>query len=64
MTRILHDRIQDLHLNATAPFPSEVRDGHDMVLQWRRACRLRLVSCDNRDADSDGDDSLDDGVEE
>lgn len=61
MTRILHNRIKELHLRPDAPFPSEVRDGHDMVLQWRRACRLRLVPCDHRDADFDGDDTLADG---
>jgi hypothetical protein len=60
MTRILHDRIQSLHLNAFAPFPSEVRDGHELVLQWRKF-KLRLVPVDNRDADSDGADSVDDG---
>jgi hypothetical protein len=61
MTRLLHDRIQDLHLNADAPFPSEMKDGHDMVLQWRRFSKLRLVPCDHRDAYSDGDDTVDDG---
>lgn len=60
MTRLLHDRIQDLHLNAAAPFPSEVRDGHDMVLHWRRTQRLSLVVADTADA-SDSDDYLDDG---
>lgn len=64
MTRILHDRIQSLHLNEHAPFPSEVRDGHELVLHWRRRNRLRLLDCDNRHADCDGLDTLDDGVEE
>lgn len=61
MTRLLSDRIKDLHLRPDSPYPSEVRDAHELVLQWRRACRLRLVPCDHRDADSDGDDTLDDG---
>ena len=60
MTRILHDRIQSLHLNAFAPFPSEVQDGHELVLQWRKF-KLRLVPDNRRDADSDGGDSVDDG---
>ena len=54
MTRILHDRIQSLHLNADAPFPSEVRNAHDLILQWRRTRRLQSVRCDSdlRDRDS------------
>ncbi len=60
MTRLLHDRIQALHLNADAPFPSEVRDGHDMVLQWRRTQRLSLVMADTDNA-RDPDDYSDDG---
>ena len=54
MTRILHDRIQSLHLNADAPFPSEVRNAHDLILQWRRTQRLHSVRTDDdmRDRDS------------
>ena len=54
MTRILHDRIQSLHLNADAPYPSEVRDARELILQWRRTQRLHSVRCDAdlRDCDS------------
>ena len=58
---LLAHRINTLLLNANAPFPSEVKDGHDMVLQWRRASRLRLVPDNRSDADSDGADTVDDG---
>jgi hypothetical protein len=61
MTTLLAHRINTLLLNPQAPFPSEVRDGHELVLQWRRASRLRLVPVDNRNAYRDGADSLDDG---
>ena len=66
MSKLLSDRIKDLHLRPDAPYPSEVRDGHDMVLRWRRHSRkLRLVPPDNTyGSDSDGDDTLDDGVVE
>jgi hypothetical protein len=57
------DYIRDLHLRPDSPYPSEVRDGHDLVLRRRRACRLRLVPPDNTDgSDSDGDDPVDDGI--
>ena len=42
-TRLLSDRIKDLHLRPDSPYPSEVRDAHDLVLQWRRAQRLKVV---------------------
>lgn len=58
---LISHRINTLLLNANAPFPSEVKDGHDMVLQWRRSSRLRLVPDNRSDADSDGGDSVDDG---
>jgi hypothetical protein len=61
MTRILHDRIQSLHLNPESPFPSEIHDGHELVLQWRRRNRLRLLDNHHRDADSDADCLVDDG---
>lgn len=51
MTRILHDRIKDLHLNAQAPFPSEVFDAHELILQWRSRQRLHVVEPDRDDAD-------------
>ena len=60
MTTLLAHRINTLHLRLDAPFPSEVRDGHELVLQWRKF-KLRLVPADNRDADTDGDSPVDDG---
>lgn len=42
-TRLLSDRIKDLHLRPNAPYPSEVRYAHDLVLQWRRTQRLKVV---------------------
>ena len=51
---LLSHRINTLLLNANAPFPSEVRDGRELVRNWRMAQRLRLV--DNFDAvDHDSD---------
>lgn len=61
MSKLLSDRIKDLHLRPNAPYPSEVRDGHDMVLQLRRFSKLRLVADNSSHADSDGDNPLDDG---
>ena len=60
MSKLLSERIKDLHLRPNAPYPSEVRDGHDMVLHWRRTQRLSLVVADTTDA-RDSDDCLDDG---
>ena len=54
MTKLLSDRIRDLHLRPDAPYPSEVRDAHDLILQWRRTQRLHSVRNDDdmRDRDS------------
>ena len=60
MTKLLSDRIKDLHLRPNAPYPSEVRDAHDLVLQWRRSQRLHVVEDHSCDADHLGD-SSDDG---
>ena len=46
MTSLLSHRIKTLTLDADAPFPSEIRDGHAMVLQWRRKQYLHLVRRD------------------
>lgn len=43
MSTLLSERIRTLRLRADAPYPSEVRDGHDMVLQWRKRQRMHLV---------------------
>ena len=48
-TRLLSDRIKDLHLKPDAPYPSETRDAHDLVLQWRRSQRMRIVKQDRED---------------
>ena len=55
MTPLLRYRIQQLHLNPDAPFPSEVRDAHELILQWRSRQRLKSVRLDNavRDRDTD-----------
>lgn len=54
MTRILSDRIKDLHLRLDAPFPSEARDAHDLILQWRNRQRLHVVEDRYRDTDNSG----------
>lgn len=54
MSKLLSDRIKDLHLRPDSPYPSEVRDAHDLIMQWRRTQRLHSVRCDSdlRDRDS------------
>ena len=54
MTKLLSDRIRDLHLRPDSPYPSETRDAHDLILQWRRTQRLHSVRTDDdmRDRDS------------
>ena len=54
MTKLLSDRIRELHLRPDAPYPSEVRNAHDLILQWRRTQRLHSVRTDDdmRDRDS------------
>jgi hypothetical protein len=61
---LLSHRINTLLLNAKSPFPSEIRDGQQMVKEWRHAQRkFRLVTVpadrtDDSDSDrgADGDD--------
>ena len=60
MTKLLSDRIKDLHLRPDAPYPSEVRDAHELVLQWRRSQRMHLVEDHPCDADCAAD-FVDDG---
>lgn len=55
-TRLLSDRIKDLHLRPNAPYPSETRDAHDLVLQWRRSQRLKIVEPEREDEQDDPDD--------
>ena len=56
MTRLLSDRIKDLHLKPDAPYPSETKDGRDMVLQWRRTQRLKIVEPERDEEQDDPDD--------
>ncbi len=53
---LLSHRINTLLLNANAPFPSEIRDSHQLVKEWRCEQRLRLVrpECDAYDRGSIG----------
>ena len=55
---LLRHHIAMLHLNPNAPFPSEVRDVHEMVRRWRYEQRLKLVRPERSDAgrhpDGDG----------
>ena len=60
MTKLLSDRIKDLHLRPDAPYPSEAKDAHDLILRWRYSQRLHLVEDDSSDSDSSMD-SVDDG---
>lgn len=39
----LRQRMQQLRLREQAPFPSEVRDGHELVRRWRFEQRVKLV---------------------
>lgn len=52
MSKLLSERIKDLRLRSDAPYPSEVFDAHDLILQWRRSQRLHLVA-DHQGADLD-----------
>ena len=55
-TKLLSDRIKDLHLRPDSPYPSETRDAHDLVLQWRRSQRLKIVEPEREDEQDDPDD--------
>ena len=59
MTKLLSDRIKDLHLRPNAPYPFEMlkeqeaaKDMHDMILKWRQSQDPYIVQ---RDADNDDD---------
>ena len=55
-TLLSHRILETLTLNRDAPFPSEIRDGHDLVRKWRHEQRLRLVrDIHSRSADNDCD---------
>ena len=60
MSKLLSDRIKDLHLRPNAPYPSEqlrdkqeAKDAHDMILQWRRSQRVHIVTLDYDETDDD-----------
>ena len=62
MTKLLSDRIKDLHLRPDAPYPSAVRDAHDLIRLWRHSQRLHSVPSGHNDRDYDsGDPVSDDG---
>lgn len=51
---LLSHRVETLHLRVDAPFPSEAQSARDMIKEWRRECRLRLVPVlHRRDSDAD-----------
>ena len=61
MTKLLSDRIKDLHLRPNAPYPSQelrdkeaAKDAHDMILKWRASQRVHIVTR-NYDEERDGD---------
>lgn len=61
MTKLLSDRIKDLHLRPNAPYPSEMlkeqeaaKDAHDMIRKWRASQRVHIVTR-NYDEERDGD---------
>ena len=62
MTKLLSDRIKDLHLRPNAPYPSEelrdkeaAKDTHDMILKSRASQRVHIVPRPDNDDDFDGD---------
>ena len=56
MTKLLSDRIKDLHLRPNAPYPSEAQSAHKMILQWRRTQRLKIVEPERDEEQDDPDD--------
>ena len=61
MTKLLSERIKDLHLRPNAPYPSQelqqqedAKDVHDMILKWRQTQRVHVVT-PNYDEERDGD---------
>lgn len=60
MSKLLSDRIKDLHLRPNAPYPSEelrnqeeAKDVRDMVKKWRKTQRVHIVT-PNYDEERDG----------
>jgi len=61
MKTLLSHRINEtLMLNRNAPFPSEVRDGHDLVRKWRYEQRKLELVRSERDPDRGRTDDLGD----
>jgi hypothetical protein len=63
MTLIKH-RIQTLMLNEFASFPSQVKDAKDMIKEWRRDQRCRLVVYADPRASGVSADSVPDGADD
>lgn len=63
VTTLLAHRIKTFTLRRDAPFPSEIRDAHDLVRNWRFAQRLHLVRSDDSVRTRDSDDSDTDPLE-
>lgn len=40
---LLSEHIKTLHLRRDAPFPSEAKDAHEAVRNWRHEQRIKLV---------------------
>lgn len=57
MSVLLNNHIRQLHLRNDAPFPSEVRDAHELVRNWRFSQRLKLVRSDDPVCRGDSDDA-------
>ena len=50
MSKLLSDRIKDLHLRPNAPYPSEQlrdkqaeKEAHEAIKRWRESQRMHLV---------------------
>jgi hypothetical protein len=61
VSKLLSDRIRELHLRPNAPYPSEMlkekeaaKDAHDMIRKWRESQRVHIVTR-NYDEERDGD---------
>lgn len=49
MSGLLSHRINTLLLDANRAFPSQVRDSKEMLKEWRRGQRCRIVVVDRGD---------------
>ena len=60
MTKLLSDRIKELHLRPNAPYPSQVTDARDFIRRFRESQRLQLVVDPVSDRDFDDNDDYTD----